>query len=194
MYCTFRMSDKRTIKDIQSWITSYKDRKQPTLKMRATDGALLVLDPKDLSKTIREYPVRRGYDLISLLQRSQHLDKANEILQAIKLTREERIEQAMEEVHRIEKELFAKVEERSITQDPLTRIGITRTVGSLQRDLELASDALQTAMTPVRNLIETYNPPFDPVDDTKRYQIVSMIQSFPYTFEERSIPIVKKTA
>jgi len=59
----------------------------------------------------------------------------------------------MEEVHRIEKELFAKVEERSITQDPLTRIGITRTVGSLQRDLELASDALQTAMTPVRNLI-----------------------------------------
>ena len=59
------MSGKRktTIKDFESWISAYKDRRGE-LMMQPENGTLVVLDPK------QEFPVRRGYDAISVLQRN----------------------------------------------------------------------------------------------------------------------------
>ena len=171
-------------KNYESWISSYKDRKQTALQMRPTDGTLLVLDSKNTSKTLREFPVRRGYDLVSLLQKSKHLEEASATLQTIQPAQEERITLAQEEFQRIEKELLAKVEERHRASDPALRFQITQKIGELQRNIAFASEALQKAIVPVRYAINT--------EHEKR--IISMAYTFPYTFEERSIPIVKKTA
>jgi len=165
------------IKDIDQWITAYKDRKQTTLQMRPTDGALLILDAKDTKKIVREIPMKRGYDLMSLLQQSKHIDQARAALQTVNTAREERIQVAYEEFQRIEKELLAKIADHSTTRDPRARIDVTRAIGQLQRDMQVASEALQKIITPVRYLTESD---------------YSLIQSFPYTFEERSIPIATK--
>ena len=178
------MSEKRSIKDMNQWIMAYKDRKQTMLQMRPTDGALLVFDAKDTKKLIREIPMKRGYDLLSLLRESDHINEARTALQTVNAAKEERIQVAYEEFQRIEKDLLTKVGDRSTTRDPKTRLELTRTIGQLQRDMQLASEALQKVITPVRYLIET----------TYGDKIISIIQSSPYTYEERSIPIVKKTA
>jgi CRISPR/Cas system CSM-associated protein Csm2 small subunit len=175
------MSVKQSIKDMDQWILAVKHRKQPTLQMRPTDGALLVLDAKNSKKIVHEIPMKRGYDVISLLQRSKHLEEANTALQLIYATKMDRIQVATEEFQRIEKELLSKITDHSMTHDPIARLELARKVGQLQHEMELASEALQNAITPIRTKYDN--------DDT-----ICSIQSFPYTFEERSIPIVKKTA
>ena len=172
------MSVKQSIKDIDQWIMAVKHRKQPTLQMRSTDGTLLVLDAKDSKKIVREIPMKRGYDVISLLQRSEHLEEATTTLQTINATRMDRIQVATEEFQRIEKELLAKIADHSMARDPIARLELARKVGQLQYDMELASEALQKAITPIRSKC----------DD----EIICSIESFPYTFEERSIPIATK--
>jgi hypothetical protein len=112
------------------------------------------------------------------------LEEASATLQTIQPAQEERITLAQEEFQRIEKELLAKVEERHRTSDPALRFQITQKIGELQRNIALASEALQKAIVPVRYAINT----------EYEKQIISMAYTFPYTFEERSIPIVKKKA
>jgi hypothetical protein len=175
------MSVKQSIKDMDQWILAVKHRKQPTLQMRPTDGALLVLDAKNSKKIVHEIPMKRGYDVISLLQRSMHLEEATTTLQTINTARMEQIQVATEEFQRIEKELLSKITDHSMTRDPIARLELARKVGQLQHEMELASEALQNAITPIRIKYDN--------DDT-----ICSIESFPYTFEERSIPIVKKTA
>jgi len=159
--------------------------------MRPTDGALLVVDAKDPSKVLREFPVRRGDDLITLLQSS-----SSPTLDAIKMARTEKIEVAKEEVQRIEKELLTKIDERRATKDTLPRIELTRSIGKLQLDLAKASTILQDAIIPSRVAmqVEVMQNVLDP--DTKKlsYKSMSVIQSYPYTLEERSIPIAMKKA
>lgn len=180
-----------SVKNFESWILAYKDRKQPTLQMRSTDGALLVVDAKEQSKVIREFPVRRGDDLLSLLQTS-----TPPTLQAIHAARTEKIEIAKEEVQRIEKQLLTKIEERRAIKDVLPRIELTRTIGELQQALAKASCILQDAIIPYRNAtdVEVIQNVLDP--DTKKltYKTISVVQTLPYTFEERSIPIATKKA
>lgn len=178
------MDRMSSIKDLDGWIASYKGRKQGALQMRPTDGALLVVDPKTPSKILKTFPVRRGYDLVSLLQRNQQLETVKKTLEELKPVQEERIALATEIYQRVEKELLEKVVERRNTADPMARIKLTQQVGELQREMETASEALQTAVTPVRYDIEAF------------YQnnMVRTVYSFPYTFEERSIPIPGKTA
>jgi hypothetical protein len=178
------MTEKRSIKDMNQWIIAYKDRKQTTLQMRSTDGALLVLDAKDPKKILREIPMKRGYDLLSLLREMDHIDQARAALQTVNVAREERIQVAYEEYQRIEKELLTKVGDHVAIRDPKTRLELTRTIGQLQRDMQLASEALQKVITPVRYLTET----------TYENRIISIVQTSPYSYEERSIPIAKKTA
>ena len=180
-----------SVKNFESWILAYKDRKQPTLQMRPTDGALLVVDAKEPSKVLREFPVRRGDDLLTLLQSS-----TPPTVQAIQTARNEKIDIAKEEVQRIEKELLTKIEERRSTKDTIPRIELTRKIGELQRDLAKASSVLQDAILPSRHTIqvEVMQNVLDP--DTKKpsYKSISIVQSLPYTFEERSIPIATKKA
>jgi len=177
------------VKNFESWILAYKDRKQPTLRMRPTDGALLVVDPKESSKVFREFPVRRGDDLLSLLQTTIPPE-----LNAIQTARTEKIEIAKEEVQQIEKELLTKIEERRAIKDIVPRIALTRKIGELQQNLAKASCRLQDAIVPSRYAmqVEVLQNVLDP--DTKKltYKIISVVQSFPYTFEERSIPIATK--
>jgi len=180
-----------SVKNFESWILAYKDRKQLTLQMRSTDGALLVVDAKEQSKVIREFPVRRGDDLLTLLQTS-----TPPTLQAIHAARTEKIEVAKEEVQRIEKQLLTKIEERRAIKDVLPRIQLTRTIGELQQALAKASCILQDAIIPYRNAtdVEVIQNVLDP--DTKKltYKTISVVQTLPYTFEERSIPIATKKA
>jgi hypothetical protein len=180
-----------SVKNFESWILAYKDRKQSTLQMRPTDGALLVVDAKEPSKVLREFPVRRGDDLLTLLQTS-----TPPTLQAIHAARTEKIEIAKEEVQRIEKQLLIKIEERVAIKDVLPKIEITRKIGELQRDLAKASCILQDAIIPYRSAVEVevIQNVLDP--DTKKlsYKTISIVQTLPYTFEERSIPIATKKA
>jgi hypothetical protein len=178
------MSKKQVVNDFDSWIRFYKDRRQSTLRMRPTDGALLVMDSKEPSKVSREFPMRRGYDLISLFQQRRHIDQATATLESIQTARQEKKDLALEEIHRIEKELLAKVEERRVTNDPVSRIEITRKVGELQKELAAASDAFEKVVVPICYSVEMEH----------NEKLMNMIQSFPYTFEERSIPIAKKKA
>ena len=167
-----------SVKNYDTWILAYKDRKQPTLQMRPTDGALLVVDAKDPSKVLREFPVRRGDDLLSLLQTSGSSEEIRKLIQTIHTTRNHTIEVAKEEMQRVEKELLSKIEERRSVKDPLPKLELTRTIGTLQNDLAKASEILQNAIIPLRYVVETMN--------------VAIAKSLPYTFEERSIPIAKK--
>lgn len=178
-----------SVKNFDSWIVAYKDRKQPTLRMRPTDGALLVVDAKDPSKILREFPVQRGDDLLTLLQSTTPPG-----LEAIQTSRKERIEVAKEEVQRIEKELLTKIEERVATKDTLPRIELTRKIGELQRNLAIASSSLQDAIIPYRYAIdvEVLQNVLDPETKKLTYKTISIAKSYPYTFEERSIPIATK--
>ena len=178
-----------SIKNFDSWMLAYKDRKQSTLRMRPTDGALLVLDAKDLSKVLREFPVGRGDDLLTLLHSSTPPD-----VQAIKEARSEKIEIAKEEVQQIEKQLLTKIEERRAIKETLPRIEITRKIGELQQALAKASCVLQDAIIPYRFAtdVEVIQNVLDPETNKKTYKTISVVQSYPYTFEERSIPIATK--
>jgi hypothetical protein len=157
--------------------------------MRPTDGALLVVDAKEPSKVIREYPVQRGDDLVSLLQFS-----TPPTVSVLQKARSEKIEIAKEEVQRIETQLLTIIEERRATKDILPRIELARKIGELQRDLAKAYCILQDAIIPYRSAIEVevLQNVLDP--DTKKltYKTISIVQSYPYTFEERSIPIATK--
>jgi len=180
-----------SVKNFDSWMVAYKDRKQPTLRMRPTDGALLVVDGKDPSKVLREFPVQRGDDLLTLLQTS-----TPPTLQAIQAARTEAIELAKEDMQRIEKQLLTKIEERRAIKETLPRIEITRTIGKLQQDLAKASTILQDAIIPYRSAIEVEVLQNVLDSDTKKlsYKTISVVQTLPYTFEERSIPIATKKA
>jgi hypothetical protein len=174
-------NDRMAVKDFESWIASYKDRKQSTLRMDPSNGALLVMDA---SKPIKTFPMRRGYDLLS--SRSEEARKA---IQALKPSREERLDVAKEVFQRLEKELLAKIEERRNTADPMARIRVTKKIGELQRDIFAASEAVQKAMTPIRYVVEMehYN------SRANTSQMVTIVRSLPYTFEERSVPLQAKS-
>jgi chorismate mutase len=178
-----------SVKDFETWITSYKDRKQKTFQMRPTDGALLVMDSKNNSKVIKTFPVRRGYDLFSLLRRPESKNDALEVLKTLTPAQEERIALITETFQRVEKELLSTIEERRHTADPMSKIKLTQKVGELQRGLELVSEELQTTLTPVRYPVETeVTQNIVDVDTKKKSKtIISIVYSFPYTFEERTI-------
>jgi predicted LPLAT superfamily acyltransferase len=190
----FSMLRMAAVKDFDSWIASYKDRKQPALRMDPTNGSLLVTDPKDSTKILKTFPMRRGYDLITLFKHSHHLEEATKTLQALKPAYEERLELAKETFQRLEKELLAKIYERRSTTDPMIRIKITQKIGELQRDLAIASEAVQKTITPVRYALEAevMKNVLDPDTRKETYQIISIAKTYPYTFEERSIPIEAK--
>lgn len=186
------MSGKRktTIKDFESWISAYKDRRGE-LMMRPEDGALLVLDPK------QEFPVRRGYDAISVLQRNtpnKLRETATTHLGEVAITRQETIEQAQTHFQTVESQLLEKVKEWKTVQDPIIRIGITKEIGVLQKQVEEASTALQTAITPYRYKVDTTR-----VETFSEYgiknekeSILSMLQSYPITLQERAFIEEKK--
>jgi chorismate mutase len=157
--------------------------------MRPTDGALLVMDSKDTSKVIKTFPVRRGYDLLSLLRRSGSTKDALELLKTLTPAQEERITLIMETFQRVEKELLTTIEERQHAADPMSKIKLTQKVGELQRGLELVSEELQTTLTPVRYSVETevLENIVDPDTKKKTKKIITTMYSFPYTFEERTI-------
>ena len=91
--------------------------------------------------------------------------------------------------------MLEKVKEWKTVQDPIIRIGITKEIGVLQKQVEEASTALQTAITPYRYKVDTTR-----VETFIQYgiknekeMILSILQSYPITLQERAF-IEEKTA
>lgn len=186
------MSEKRkpAIKDFQGWISSYKDRRGD-LMMLPENGTLVVLNPK------QEFPVRRGYDAISILQRNAP-NKLRET--AIKqvgetaITHKEIIDQAQTHFQTVEQQLLEKVKEWKTVQDPIVRFGITKEIGVLQKQVSEAATTLQSALS-----VSRYGVNEDIVEllleyETKRMKkkTISILRSYPITLQERTFTEEKK--
>ena len=186
------MSGKRkiAIKDFEGWVSAYKDRRGDLI-MRPEDGALLVLDPKQV------FPVRKGYDAIYVLQRTtpnKIQETAIKRLEEIGATRQENVDQAQTHFQTVEHQLLEKVKEWKTVQDPIIRIGITKEIGVLQKQVSEASTALQHAITPFRYGIDggVVELLLDYETKREKEKIISMLRSYPITLQERSFTEEKK--
>ena len=138
--------------DIDSWLLYYNDRYRNIVYK---DGAMLVLDPANLSaKPVKTIEPAKGDDYISLLVSSTITPERREAAEAARNAIEEKRQESLKEARSVflgaEQDLLVAMDAWSVADTGVARTEAANQVGHFTKVMEEAERALRSATYPHR--------------------------------------------